>query len=239
MSWCLPVQVALGGGLITVGCVNDLDARLQANIGHDTESSTSLGGARLGHRLACRHTVSTLLVLSRNNDTVAMAGIACLSDDGSVLVEDVAPVRLNTFKLSRDILVENSNNGSLGDVLNHVALRIRVGDIGILVVVVPPVVVIGNRWHVVSAAEVKGVSSLVNHGSHHSFDGSNESNGSVSLESPTTIGRYVNDMANPLAHLDGHLAKLAGHGIDGSVGTFVVTEDPRIATLGLLANYTR
>lgn len=225
------MQVALGGRLITVGCVNNFDARLQANVRHDTERSASLGRARLGHRFAGGHTVSALLVLSRNNDTVSMSGIACLGDDGSVLVEDVAPVRLNTFKPSGDILVENSNNGSLGDILNHVALRIRVGNVGVLVVVVPPVVVIRNRWHVVGTTEIERVSSLVNHGSHHSLDGSDESDGSIGLESPTTIGRYIDDVANPLTHLNGHLAELASHGIDGSVGTFVVAEDPRISTL--------
>ena len=79
------------------------------------------------------------------------------------------------------------------------------------------------------------MSGFVDHCGHHSLNRANEGDASVGLEGPTTISGHIHNVTDPLAHLYGHLSELASHGIDGGVGSFVVTEDPRVATLHGLA----
>lgn len=74
---------------------------------------------------------------------------------------------------------------------------------------------------------------LVDHGAQHALDGTHEGDGPVVLKRPAVVGRDVDDVSDPFAHLDGDLAELAGHGVDGCVGFAVVAEDPRVAALPL------
>lgn len=134
----LPVKVTLGVAVVTVRNVNLLNTRFEANVRHDTKSRTSSGRVGLGHRLASRDTVSALLVLAGDDDAVALAGVASLSDESGVLVEDVAPVGLDALVLAGDVLIEDGDDSDLSHVFDHVALSIGVRDVGVLVKVVPP-----------------------------------------------------------------------------------------------------
>lgn len=72
---------------------------------------------------------------------------------------------------------------------------------------------------------------------HHVVLGVDEGDGAVELEGPAGVGGDVDDVSDPLAHLDGEFAELAGHRVDGYGGLLVVAEDPGVAAL-LLCQYT-
>jgi hypothetical protein len=59
----------------------------------------------------------------------------------------------------------------------------------------------------------------------------NQSVLTIPFKRPTAIGRDIDDVTNPLTHLDGNFAKLLGHGINSNGRVFVVTEHPCITTL--------
>lgn len=68
-----------------------------------------------------------------------VAPFPLLRVDGRVLVEDGAPVRLHHAEPAGHDEVERVDDGVLRHVLLLVGLRVVVGDIGVLVVVVEPV----------------------------------------------------------------------------------------------------
>lgn len=80
---------------------------------------------------------------------------------------------------------------------------------------------------------------LVDHGAHHALDGTDKGDGAVVLKRVAVVGRHVDDVADPFAHLDGDLAELASHGVDGGVGPAVVAEDPRVAALVIVSSWNK
>ena len=65
--------------------------------------------------------------------------VARFSNDGGVLVEDGAVVWVDAGEFATDVFVLGGDGGVLGDVFELVGLGVRVGDVGVLVVVIEPV----------------------------------------------------------------------------------------------------
>lgn len=211
--------------------VNMLDCRLEANIRHGTESR-SFSRLRLGDRIAVGQAMGALHILPRLDEaSSAISSISGMCDNSCELMEEIVPVGFNAAVFLRHVLVVHGNDSVLGNILHHSRLRVRVGYIGILLVVVPPVVAIRQGRHAVCAVEVEGVADFVNHGREHVFDRSDKGDVAVPFKCPAAVRGDIDDVADPLAHLDGHLAKLAGHGVYGAIGGSMVAEDPRIAAL--------
>lgn len=134
----LKLQGALGE--LVVGAVRRINlrhARLEGHIRAHAERA-SLGLGVLGHGLAGRHAALASGSLAGREQGVAVSSVARLRDERRVLVEDLLPSGLDAGKLAWDVLVEDGDDGDLGDVLDGVGLGVPVGNVGVLVVVVPP-----------------------------------------------------------------------------------------------------
>lgn len=110
--------------------LNLLDVRAQRDRGLGAQSTAELGRVAHGHGLAVREAVDTC---AAGDD-----GVANVSLEGSVLVEDGLPVGLDVANAAGHILVVDRDNGLLSKVLLLAALGVTVRHRRILVVVGDP-----------------------------------------------------------------------------------------------------
>ena len=171
--------------------------------------------------------------LALPDDAVAITSLTGLGDESGVLVEDGVPVGFDAGVLPGDVLVVDGDDGVLGNILDHVALSVVVGDVGVLVIVVPPVVAGGEGLVGVGAVEIERVAGLVDDGGKHVVDRADEVDGTVPLEGPAVVCRSVDNMTDPGAHLNGETTELGSHGVDGDVGVLVVAEHPWVSTISV------
>lgn len=144
-----------------------------------------------------------------------------------ILMEDLLPLGLDARVLTGHILIVHGDDGVLRHVLDHVGRGVRVGHVGVLLVVGPEVVGGGEGLAVVGAFEVERVPGFVQDHGEHVVVGLVEDDVAVGFEGPSVGRWHVHDVAHPLAHLDRDFAELACHAVDVDSGCLVVAEDPR------------
>ena len=172
-----------------------------------------------------------LSALSRLKEIVSLSHVDRLANERIILMRDAQIIRLNRCKATRVVLIEHRDDRVLRHVLYRIGRCVRIGDLGVLRQLAEPLVGGGHGLVHVCAAQVEGVPCFVDDDGEHVVLRVEEGDAAVEFEGPAGLGGDVNDMADPLAHLDGDLAELLGHGVDGDGGLLVVAEDPWVAAL--------
>lgn len=108
-----------------------------------------------------------LRILPRLEDIVPLPDLDRLANERVVLVRDAHVVGLYGGEPARVVLVEDGDDRVLRDVLDGVGRGIDVGDLGVLVVLAPPLVRGGHGLVDEGAAEVEGVAGFVDHDGQH------------------------------------------------------------------------
>lgn len=127
-------------------------------------------------------------------------------------MEDRLPPRLDAREPIGDVQIEGIDHRILGDVLNLVDLRVRVGDIGILVVVVEPVGGGGEGFVGVGVQEVEGVAALVDEDGEVAVDAVEHCDVAVGIVGVAAVGVGEGDhMADVLARVHGGAAEEVNH----------------------------
>lgn len=168
----------------------------------------------------------------RLEQVIPLADLNRLTNKRIILVIDALVVRFQAAKPAGHVLVEEGNDRVLRDVLDGICRGVRVGDFCGEVELGEPLVRGGEGLVDVGAGQVERVARLVDDDGEHVVLWVDEGDGAVELEGPAARGGgHVDDVPDPLAHLDGEFAELARHRVDGYGGLLVVAEDPGVAAL--------
>jgi hypothetical protein len=90
-----------------------------------------VGDAVDGDRLAGWETLRASLVLAGDVQAVAQTRGLGLVDEDVVLVRDALPVRLDGWVAALVVLVEDTDDGVLGDIFNQIGRGVAIRDIGV------------------------------------------------------------------------------------------------------------